>query len=513
MINTIQNLLGKEVNCFFNGRLQHWFKPSLPFKMHAALKAAGIDSTYSIDQRSIQKYLVFENLEQAKLALPIISKHLSSTCTAAQTSGYTSIKLNDASFSYIHIKNANLEDVRKEILKDETEYEYTCELIISEFHAYMKITNLKTGEYICPATTVKPFGAAAGEMLLRDDKPYHLKYYRGDEIIDFNSKNAKRDKSSLSIKFMATKEQVKKVESILEECKDLYKPGNKEYVFFTNNCHVFANKLFEVIDPNMRPIEFARADSLDLSDKGPHFQVYTTYGLITAVGSNKMGTFELLMNESGLDIFKNIYNPIHSAYVKLFYARNDYETQDAFGNTMLMNSIIHKNLDEAMYLLDNGANTNVQNNKGELPLHIACALPASEEKLALVKKLVESTSDINTADLYGEHTPLSFAVRSNDPKTIEYLVEKGANPHYINPVGDNLGNIAGTSSAKESAMALYSIDPTILHFDNMTRQYPIFHDDLKHEDFELPDHISPKDDDVLYCRMTDVKTYFEPIYI
>ncbi|MFN8912468.1 MAG: hypothetical protein ACK5V4_06840, partial [Alphaproteobacteria bacterium] len=118
--------------------------------MHVALKASGIESTYSADQRSIQKYLVFENLEQAKLALPVISKHLSSTCTAAQTAGYTSIKLNDTFFSYIHIKNASLEDVRKEILHDETQYEYTCELVISEFHAYIKITNLKTGEYICP---------------------------------------------------------------------------------------------------------------------------------------------------------------------------------------------------------------------------------------------------------------------------------------------------------------------------------------------------------------------------
>ncbi|MCE2992661.1 MAG: ankyrin repeat domain-containing protein [Alphaproteobacteria bacterium] len=480
--------------------------------MHVALKASGIESTYSADQRSIQKYLVFENLEQAKLALPVISKHLSSTCTAAQTAGYTSIKLNDTFFSYIHIKNASLEDVRKEILHDETQYEYTCELVISEFHAYIKITNLKTGEYICPSSSVKPFGSASGEMFIRDDKPYHSKYYRGDEIIDFSSKNSKRDKSSLSIKFMATKEKVKKLEDIVKEYKEKYTPGNQEYVFFTNNCHVFANKLFKAIEPNVYPIEFARADSLDLSDKGPHYQVYTAYGPWTATASNLLSTFELVMNEGSSHIPKTIYNVLHKLYVKTFYSFYDHDAQDAYGNTMLMNSIIHENISEAMYLLDKGIDANIKNNKGEIALHIASALPASEEKIELIKKLVEVTDNINVTDLYDEYTPLSFAVISNDTDVISYLIENGANPHYINAVGDNLGNIASYFAAKESAKTLYAIDPEILHFDNMTRQYPIFHEDLIHEDFAIPTHISPKEEDALYCKMKDVESYFELIY-
>lgn len=488
-----------------------WRKYILLDKIFKELQTAGIEASLEADKRSPQKYLIFDTLEQAKAALPVLSKYLSSTSAAAQTCGYTSIKLAEADFSYIHIKDASLQQVRSEILKDTTEYTYTCEVVTSESHSYVKITNLISGKYVCPSSSVQPFGAIHGETIIRDDMPYHYKYFKGDKTVGSDRSNPKADKSSFSIKFLATEAQVKEIEAKVAFYKEFYQPGNNEYHVIKNNCNDFANSLFSVLGYDAKPIEFIRGDYLDLHDKEVYFQYCGSYGLFDSLFYNSGAFVNLLKNN--LPPINNLSNWLHKVHTELFLSYEDINAQDSHGNTPIMNALFHNNIGEAAYLFEEGADVNIPNNKGEIALHIAAKMTPSKEKIEFLEKLLAKTHDINQLDLYLDHSPLSFAVMSNDAEAIEFLVSKGANPYYINDVGDNLANIAGYSEAQDSAIALYKIDPSILHYDNLTRQYPIFNEAIQHDSFELPTHISAKDEDVLYCKIHDVAEYFAPIYV
>lgn len=475
------------------------------------LKKSGIEASFELDACSSQQYIIFESIDKAKAALPILSDYLSPTSAAAQTSGYTSIKLLDFNFAYLHIKHSDLQDVRTEILNDTEEYPYTCEVINNEIHSYLKITNIKSGEYICPASSVRPIYSWKGEMMIRDDIPYYKKYFKGDRVFDAYNVNPKADKSSLSIKFLATKSQIKAIEEKVAFYKDLYHPENRDYNFFKNNCHIFVNSLFSCLKYDAKPIEFVRADTLDFQDKGTCFQYFNAYGTLNSIRYHTVDVFNLIRNQ--VPIVRAISNCLHRLYIGFITSYKNINTQDEYGNTPIMNALLHSNIGEANYFIKKGADVNIENNRHEIPLHLACALKPSKRKIKLLEKLIDKTNDINKPDLYMDHIPLSFAVMHNDPKAIVLLVGSGANAHYINDVGDNLGNIAGYFEAPEAALALYKIDPEILHHDNLVSQYPIFNKALFHHSFTSPTHISAKDYDEIYCKIRDVAEYFAPIYV
>jgi ankyrin repeat protein len=86
----------------------------------------------------------------------------------------------------------------------------------------------------------------------------------------------------------------------------------------------------------------------------------------------------------------------------------------------------------ARWLLSHGADANQTDGLSRTPL--ICALKSKDavDQLALVEMLVESGADVNATDAEGV-SPLMCAV--NDPRLVELLLEKGANPEVPDGAG------------------------------------------------------------------------------
>ena len=78
-------------------------------------------------------------------------------------------------------------------------------------------------------------------------------------------------------------------------------------------------------------------------------------------------------------------------------------------------------------LIEFNANIELKRKKGNTPLHLAI----DHNNLSVAKLLIENNANIN-AQNYDLQTPLHLSAKfQNNNETIEYLLEKGADPHII----------------------------------------------------------------------------------
>ncbi|KAM9966782.1 hypothetical protein ACTFIR_007013 [Dictyostelium discoideum] len=97
---------------------------------------------------------------------------------------------------------------------------------------------------------------------------------------------------------------------------------------------------------------------------------------------------------------------------------------DLEGNTSIHYAIMRKNKAMVSYLIDCGANLDIQNlEEGHTPLHWACIKADS----SFVLQLVENGADIHLTDKRG-YNALLHAAQYNEVNSVRYLIEKGLDP-------------------------------------------------------------------------------------
>ncbi|MDN5248305.1 MAG: ankyrin repeat domain-containing protein [Wolbachia endosymbiont of Tyrophagus putrescentiae] len=104
--------------------------------------------------------------------------------------------------------------------------------------------------------------------------------------------------------------------------------------------------------------------------------------------------------------------------------RENVNTRDepAGGLTLLHKAISSGDVAQVKYLIDHGANVDIQDNYGNGPLHMAAIMGARE----IADYLIEHGADIEMRDT-SERTPLMCATKYGQLDVIKYLVGKGAN--------------------------------------------------------------------------------------
>ena len=164
----------------------------------------------------------------------------------------------------------------------------------------------------------------------------------------------------------------------------------------------------------------------------------------------------LLVNEkrdSGFNGYNgNDYKPYIKARNKIFQIIKllvengaDINASDRYGDTVLIYAIQDLHFDIIKYLIQNGADIHHVNKKGKTPLMVAVDnspfefpnVKYSNDKLMVIKLLIEHGADINASNPYNGETLIEQVdIRYVD--IIKYLIENGANTQYIGPILNSL---------------------------------------------------------------------------
>ena len=99
----------------------------------------------------------------------------------------------------------------------------------------------------------------------------------------------------------------------------------------------------------------------------------------------------------------------------------------------IFNAIYHKDNDMLERLLAEGGHENVKNGYGHSVLFYA--IPKYHHAL---KRLLESGADMYALDKFGHSTPLLSAVRSNDIKSVQILLDHGMDINFKHPRGNSV---------------------------------------------------------------------------
>lgn len=133
----------------------------------------------------------------------------------------------------------------------------------------------------------------------------------------------------------------------------------------------------------------------------------------------------------------------------------DINAKNKYGDTPLMYAVLRRNVAMAKALIAKGANVNTVNEDNLTPLYNAVQSDNKElidmliaaksdvnlgasllhkavlnNSLYAVKKVIDKQTDIDPVNKYG-NTPLALAIREDNPKIVEYLLFKGADPKKV----------------------------------------------------------------------------------
>lgn len=142
-------------------------------------------------------------------------------------------------------------------------------------------------------------------------------------------------------------------------------------------------------------------------------------------------------------IWREIKRPKINFYnVKLFFdvMKIDVNIQDlnSPGISALHYSAIYNNIELTKFLLERGADVNIQDNDGVCTLHYACHLLCEE----MIKLLLSYGANVNLLKSNLEN-PLMLYVQSGKNKSIiDLLIKSGVNLNQKNIFGDNVIDIA-----------------------------------------------------------------------
>ena len=114
---------------------------------------------------------------------------------------------------------------------------------------------------------------------------------------------------------------------------------------------------------------------------------------------------------------------------------------DGDGRTALINSVIENKIEFVNWLLDNGADINIQDSGGYSALHFV----GQERLVEIGKQLLNRNPNLELRDNYG-NTPLWTAVMNSRQSlsVVKLLLDKGANVENVNNAGRTPGQMTMT---------------------------------------------------------------------
>ncbi|KAF4630605.1 hypothetical protein G7Y89_g7532 [Cudoniella acicularis] len=118
--------------------------------------------------------------------------------------------------------------------------------------------------------------------------------------------------------------------------------------------------------------------------------------------------------------------------------------------TALLLSILYDHVKAAQFLIRKGANQNIKDEKGRLPLHLA----AEKGFEFVVRDLLKKGGDVDARCGEDEETPLMGAAREGKELVIKCLVEAGADLDAMNRFGDTALDIAEEKGWKKEVREL-----------------------------------------------------------
>jgi Ankyrin repeats (many copies) len=381
-------------------------------------------------------------------------------------------------------QNTSYQDVIN-LQKQPEKFTHTFSIKTAEYHTYIELKDLSNNNTISIGGAPKLKGSKLGYIGLRNDSYYGIKYHVGHKSIHPNHLNPHFNKGSISITFPITTESANKALDLAKTYNNDFK-SSEHWFDITghtgNNCADIANKIMNEIGIEGKINDYYKTDELDLRDQGIMYLVWSDLGTIKFayyMPYHFIDNLAYTFFGKGLDQLLEYYNisphPIPQLIpaADMFKYTNLINTSTLAGNTPLHIAIENNNLDFAMRLIASGADINVENSKGESILHLLAKLPARKVKHDFLKALSKISKHINDEDIVNHTTPLTNAVISDDPRTVEILLENGANASYVNANQDNLANIAIYHQKFKSLNLLHKQDSTLIYHDNLEHQIPI----------------------------------------
>jgi hypothetical protein len=506
------------------------------------------------DKFSSKEYIEVRGIEQYHEVSKAIKDSLrqyikEKTPIIAQVGPDVTVKIDEQASRLLIFRDAKAREVRKYIFDDETEYTHQLKFQTAEFHGYMEISQLN--QNLEPINS-QQFGAAPiqkgalyGKIYVRQDD-YYIKYSLPEHIkMTPGVLNPLADKGCLSITFDITTEQYNKFnKTVSDDIKNLNKGNNIEAIktsgerffmftprfdmvlphfiqdgikyfysllpqviqdgieyFFSSpiarNCHDYNTGVFhKVISNYSRPFDYVKIDETDLNDMGVQYQLseYSLSETLYFYAQRKA----------------NSPAPYHFPYIKNFNrsinSNNVNEQNPLNNNTKLHEAVLAEKYHFIEPLLSLGADANIKNSQGQIPLGILAGIspdksylqkfldiskdiyhhffepflpsvfalpPQSPDKYFYLQKLLAVTKDINTPELRNTAIPLTKAVLANDEKAVSMMLAAGANASFINDVGDSLIQVALIYNAYKVVDELHGANPKIILGDNGEHQFPI----------------------------------------
>lgn len=479
----------------------------------------------SISPKSLAEYLEKQlklgNISDSKYKISDFISHLNNKKDIGSHFPVAK-KGNDACISFgntlLIFQDVKPDEVRK-FIKDDTEYTHTFSINTFQWHTYNYIESLKEED------KKTFFGAAiksqqvqmSGRLYIRNDDYYHEKYQKE---VDFtrteDNQNPHFNMGAVGLKFYLTKEQAEVAKIKLMHDYIDSKQNYLKYHFLGlwggRNCSDYSRDFFNFIGFEEDFADYYIFDELDDRDQGIFYIMFKnalSHSYAQAfwyIACNPSDLADFVFNSTTGESFGkwfhdnsmwlssissslyNVFNKYGDKQIHLFARNNavtlleneeydcdDLNCQNDFGQTPLHIAIFYEQYNFANKLIDMGADVNVRDFRGHTPLYYAAKLNASREKQEFLERLVDLSDNIDEVDGTGEETALTAAVKANDPDAVSLLIEKGANPSFVNTVGDNLLNIAlsGNSKSEKVVNVLYSKDANLIYHYNGKDQMPI----------------------------------------
>jgi ankyrin repeat protein len=232
---------------------------------------------------------------------------------------------------------------------------------------------------------------------------------------------------------------------------ELIKPTYLHYAILEND--VEAVKLFirSGVDINVGIERSFKRESMITRE----VEMFKIYPLGLAV-ENDLTTIVKLLTEAGADVkdeflFTSLYFENLESFKILLKKLGNINIQNKDGETFLHKKAFCGSIEIVDFLIESGADVNIKDNQGRIPLHLASQeYEIGEQKTRL---LIKSGSDVNAKDKNGSapiHNATSWGCFSNRTiNSIKALIESGADVNIKDNQGKTALHLSASSFADE----------------------------------------------------------------